>query len=271
VIAAWLSLGVRPYAFGAGGQPGWFPLAWHLFDQLPVLKNITPANFSAATTWFVAVLGAVLADRLWPAAAGERAGAVLRRVFGKADGQPALRVAAAGLVGVALAVPWLFSWPLPFTTTSVAAPAAVTRSEAGLSASSVVLLYPFPSSYLDHSLVWQAESRLRFKIVGGRGIATLKNGTADHGFTPGTLEGTMTALTTSQIPHGFLALPPLPNAATIASFRAALRRDGVTNVIMTGGGRNPGYARRWLTMALGAPPVRVSGLWTWANVQALIS
>jgi hypothetical protein len=271
VIAAWLSLGVRPYAFAAGGQPGWLPLAWHLFDKLPVLKNITPANFSAATTWFVAVIGAVLADRLWPAQAGERARSVLRRVFGEADGQAALRVAAAGVVGIALAVPWLLSWPLPFTTTSVAAPAAVTRYEAGLSASSVVLLYPFPSSYIDHSLVWQAESKLRFKIVGGRGIATLKNGTADHGFTQGTLEGTMTALTTAQIPRGSLALPPLPNAATIASFRAALRRDGVTNVVMTGGGRNPGYARHWLTVAIGAPPQRVNGLWTWANVQQLIS
>ncbi len=270
-VAAWLSLGARPFPLAAGGQPSWVPQAWALFHNLPVLKNITPANFSAATTFFVAVIAALLIDKLWPAGTGERVGAVLGRVLGQADGKAALRIGVAAVLGIALAVPWLLSWPLPFSTRSVAAPAAMTRVEAGLSSSSVVLLYPFPSSYIDHSLVWQAEARLRFRIVGGRGIAALPNGNADHGFTPGTLEGTMTALTTSAIPHGYLALPPLPDPATVKWFRAALRKAGVTNVIMTGGGRNPGYARHWLTIALGASPTRSGGLWIWDNVRQLPS
>ena len=270
-VATWLSLGARSFPLAAGGQPAWVPQAWVLFHNLPVLKNITPANFSAATTWFVAVIAALLIDRLWPAGTGERAGAVFSRVLGQADGKAALRIGAAGVLAVALAVPWLLSWPLPFSTRDVAPPAAMAKAEAGLSSSSVVLLYPFPSSYIDHSLVWQAEARLRFRIVGGRGIAALPNGTADHGFTPGTLEGTMTALTTSAIPHGYLALPPPPDAATVSWFRAALRRAGVTNVIMTGGGRNPAYARRWLTIALGAPPRQSGSIWIWGNVRQLLS
>jgi hypothetical protein len=81
----------------------------------------------------------------------------------------------------------------------------------------------------------------------------------------------MSALTTQHLPQAHLPTPPLPDSATVASFRGALRQWGVTNVVMTAGGRDPAYARRWLTAALGAAPRRQDSAWVWNNVQKLIS
>ena len=82
----------------------------------------------------------------------------------------------------------------------------------------------------------------------------------------------MTALSVWWEPHfTTLNLPVLPDSAGAASFRGALRQWGVTNVVVTAGGRDPGYARQWLTDALGTAPQSEDGAWVWNNVQKLVS
>ena len=280
VTAMWLSLGTRHLAFSQGGQPEWLWLPWRVFDNWPILKNITPANFSVPAVWCIAIAAALLVDRVWPLryAAGNDNGTAMA-----ADGQApqarhvavarmAARVAAVAVISAALVIPWFLAWPLPFATTDVRASVPITRVEAQLPANAVVLFYPFPSSYQDQALVWQLEDDMAYKLVGGRGIVRGDDGTADHGFTPGTPEGTMTALTTPIVPHDVMALPPLPTPGTVRSFRLALRTWGVTNVIMTPGGRDPAYARKWLSMVLGTGPQREGGgVWVWNDVQKLLS
>ncbi len=254
LITVWLSLGASHLPVSSGGEPSWLVLPWRMFDHLPVLEKLTPANFSAAAVWFVAVAGALLVDRMraWrPAVLAGRAW------------RPAVL---AGAV-MALILPWAFAWPLPFSTTAVRTPAAVAHLPPG----AVVLFYPFPSSYLDQALVWQAQVGMRYTVVGGRGLVAGPDGTVDHGFTPGTPEGTMSGLTTSYSPHSYLRLPPQPSPATAQAFRSALRRWGVTTVVMTGGGRAPAYARQWLATALGARPHLRDGAWQWDDVQKLVS
>jgi hypothetical protein len=248
LITIWLSLGATHLRVSSGGEPPWFVLPWRAFDHLPVLDKLTPANFSAAAVWFVAVAGALLVDRI--------------------QSLPARWAwAGAGAVSAALVLPWAFAWPLPFTTSVISTPASVSRLPSG----AVVLFYPFPSSYLDQALVWQAQSGMRYAVVGGRGLVSGPDGTVDHGLTPGTPEGTMSGLTTSYSPHSYLALPPQPTPATAQAFRAALRRWGVTDVVITGGGRDPAYARQWLTTVLGARPRLRSGAWVWSDVQKLLA
>lgn len=262
--ALWLSLGSSYLPLRSGGEPRWLPLPWHLFESLPIVNKITPANFSAAVAWFVALAAAVLVDHLlrWRPAAVP--GTVrLRAVLA----HPATGPAAAGAVIVALVAPWLFAWPLPLKTTQVSSPAWITSTASHLPSSAVVLFYPFPSSYQDQALVWQASQGIRYSVVGGRGIVAGQTGGADHGFTAGTPEGTLTALTTSYAPHAYLKLPPQPDPAGIRSFRAALRRWAVTNVVVTPGGRDPALALRWLTQALGRQPQREDGVWVWNGVQ----
>lgn len=263
-VALWLSLGGTNLSLPDGGEPSWLPLPWRAIGSLPIASKITPANFSAAVVWFVAVCSAVLVDYLlrWRATAVP-ARPRLRAVLA----HPAAGWAAAGAVIVALVLPWLFAWPLPLRTTQVTTPAWVAASAAHLPGNAVVLFYPFPSSYQDQALVWQARENMRYSVVGGRGIVAAQGGAANHGFTRGTPEGTLSALTTSYAPHDYLKLPRMPDAAGIRSFRAALRRWRVTNVVVTPGGRNPAYALRWLTAALQRYPHRESGAWVWNDVQ----
>jgi hypothetical protein len=266
IIALWLSLGSTRMLGATGGDPTWLPLPWRALAGLPLLQDISPANFSVPAAWCVAVVAALLVDRVRPGA--DRAGQA-----GRAAAAPAVagRMAAVAVICAALVIPWYLAWPLPFTTRTLSPPAWAVKQGSRLPASAVVLFYPFPASYQDQAVVWQAQAGLRYRIVGGRGIGTLSNGDADHDMTPGTPEGTMTALTTAQVPHaGRRGLPLPPSPGTVRSFRGALRKWGVTNVVMAPGGRAPAYARHWLTVVLGAPPRREGGVWVWNDVRRLL-
>jgi hypothetical protein len=277
IIFVWLSGGLSPLSSRPTVHASLIWLPWRAFGHLPVLDQIVPANLAVSAAWFTTIAGAMLADRLLqPSGRAVLAGADPSGAS-PAGTRPRLRTphgptawAAAGAVCLALVVPWLLSWHLPFTTQRVAASSWASREGARLPGNSVVLFDPFPATYLDQSLIWQAQSGMRYSIVGGRGLVPGKGNAADHGWTPGTPEGTMSALTTQHVPYARLPLPPLPDSAAVASFRSALRHWGVTNVVMTAGGRDPGYVRRWLTAALGTAPQSEDGAWVWSNVQNLV-
>jgi hypothetical protein len=271
VITLWLSLGGAIVRLSSGGEPHWFPLLpWGVLMRLPVLDKSTPATFSATAVWFVAVAGAMLVDRLIRArTSGDLLSAVSRSALTRTAGA---RVLSAGVIGAALVLPWLFAWPVPFTAKTVTAPAWVTGAGARLPANAVVLFNPFPSSWKDSPELWQARYGLPYAVVGGRGIVAGKNNAADHGWTPGTPEGIMTALSVWWEPHlRNLPLPALPDSVAAASFRSALQHWGVTNVVVTVGGRDPSRAVSWLKAALGTAPQSEDGAWVWNNVQKLIS
>jgi hypothetical protein len=249
---------------------------------LPVLNKLGPGSFAVASEFCTVVAGVLLVDELLrrrregafgagpvTAGAGEgSAGGVTGAVSRLSAAQA---TAAAVAVSLALLAPWLLAWHLPFSTQRVTASSWATRAGTQLPGNSVVLFYPFPATYLDQALIWQAQSGMRYSIVGGRGIVAGQGNVADHGFTPGTPEGTMSALTTKYLPQSHLTTPSLPDSAVVASFRSALRHWGVTNVVVTAGGRDAGYARRWLTVALGTAPRAEDGAWVWNNVQNLTS
>jgi len=266
VIAGWASLGTYSRLRGLDGALAWVPSLWRLLKNVPVLDQATPQNFSAMAVWAIVVQGALLVDWIWR----HRAGAPLRVASWRVT-RPELAGLSAAMVSIALVLPWLLDWPMPYTTESVSPPAPVSRLIADLPAHAVVLFYPFPSSEEDQSLVWQAEDDMRFAVAGGRGITAGPGGAAVHGLEPGTPAGMLSALSTSYKPYGHLKLPPQPTAAVISSTRLALRDWQVTEVVMSGGGRDPGYARRWLTKVLGTPPHRQDGLWAWTGVQQLVS
>jgi len=263
VVTVWLSLGGASIPANMDGEPSWLWLPWRIFGHVPVLDKLTPANFSAAVAFLVATAAALLADQLIPVRSGSSspASTSVRR---------GLSYAFCGAVCLALVVPWLVSWDLPFTTERVVASQWVTEKGARLPASAVVLFYPFPATYQDQALLWQAQYGMRYSIVGGRGIVAGPGNKADHGFTPGTPEGTMSALTTLHVPQANVTTPPLPDQATIAWFRAALRRWGVTTVVLTPGPHRA-YVRHWMKLVLGTPPRRQDGDWVWTNVRSLVS
>ncbi|HEY2550715.1 MAG TPA: hypothetical protein VGI64_09080 [Streptosporangiaceae bacterium] len=277
VISVWLSLGARKLLLAKGGEPRWLPLPWHELRHLPLLAKITPANFSVPALFFVIIAVALVLDRVWglrkaPASAhpaghaagsrGDLIGGVPRRLAAGA---------ATAILGVALVLSFLLSWQFPLSTRAVADPPWIRQAAPRLAANSVVLFYPFPSTFQDQALIWQANSGMRFKLAGGRGIVPNAQGRASHGLTLGTPDGTLSALSTSYAPHAFMQLPPLPGPVRLANMRAALVTWGVTDVVMTPGGRAPAYARRWFTTVLGAAPLLEHGAWVWHDVQKLLS
>ena len=266
IVASWASLGSYHSLASFGGMLSWLPSLWNAVQDVPVLNQATPQNFSAIMVWVVVVSAAVLLDWIW----AQRSHAVLRELPARISGT-AVAAGGAVLIGIALVVPWLVAWPMPFKVESVATPAPVQRILATLPANAVVLFYPFPSSKLDQALIWQATDDLRFKVVGGRGITAGPGGAAVHGLEASTAPGLLSALSTSYQPYGHLDLPKQPTTYVIAMMRQAMRNWGVTNIVMSGGGRAPGYSRRWLTRVLEAPPHLQDGRWVWTNVRALLA
>jgi hypothetical protein len=266
VVASWASIGTYRHLAGFDGLLAWVPSLWRLVKGVPVLDQITPQNFSAVMVWAAVVSAALLTDWVWRNRSG-----VPVRMAAVSVSRPALAAAGTALIAVALVLPWLLDWPMPYTTESVAPPPPVARLVAGLPAHAVVLFYPFPSSEQDQALVWQASDDMRFAVVGGRGITAGPGGAAVHGLEPGTPAGKLSALSTSYTPHGNLSLPALPTAAVVTRMRLALRHWQVTEVVMSGGGRNPAFARQWLTTVLGTAPHLTDGRWVWTGVQRLIS
>jgi hypothetical protein len=261
VITVWLSLGGANMPADTGGEPSWLWLPWSVIGRVPVLDKLTPSNFSAPVAFLVATAVALLADQLMRVRSAGPATSRVRR---------SLSYAVSGAVCMALVIPWLVSWNLPFTTERLAVSQWVTDKGAQLHGSAVVLFYPFPATYQDQALLWQAQSGMRYSIVGGRGIVAGQGNVADHGFTPGTPEGTMSALTTLHVPQSNVTKPPLPDSAAVASFRSALRRWGVTNVVLTPG-KKRNYVRKWLTRVLGTKPRLQDGAWVWNHVRQLVS
>jgi hypothetical protein len=231
-----------------------------------VLDQASPQNFSAILMWTVALSAALLLDWVWRIRSGEPL-----RVASARISRPVLAGTAAVVISLALVLPWLNDWPMPYTTESVSTPPPVARLIASLPADAVVLFYPFPSSARDQALVWQAKDKMRFAVVGGRGITAGPGGAAVHGLAPGTPAGMLSALSTSYTPHGTLSLPGLPTPAVVRTMGLALRHWQVTEIVMSGGGRDPALTRRWLTIVMGTAPHRQDGLWVWTGVQQLIS
>jgi hypothetical protein len=266
VVGAWASLGTYHKLTALHGVLSWLPSLWAQVKNVPVLDQATPQNFSAVIVWAVVVSVALLIDWVWRLRAGEPVRMASARIS-----RPMLAGGAAAVISLAVVLPWLLDWPMPYTTESVSTPPPVARVIASLPAQAVVLFYPFPSSAFDQSLVWQAENEMRFAVVGGRGITAGPGGAAVHGLAPGTPAGMLSALSTSYTPHGTLGLPGLPTPAVVRSMRLALRHWQVTEIVMSGGGRDPAFARQWLTTVIGTGPHRQGGLWVWTGVQQLIS
>lgn len=266
IIASWASLGAYGTLTSFNGMFSWLPSLWNVVQDVPVLNQATPQNFSAIMIWVVVVPAALLLDWIW----AHRSSALMRELPGRITGT-AVAASSAVVISIVLVVPWLIAWPMPLKVESVATPAPVQRILTALPPKSTVLFYPFPSSKLDQALIWQASDKLRFKVVGGRGITAGAGGEATHGLEANTPAGLLSGLSTSYQPYGHLDLPKMPTAPVVARMRQAMRNWGVTHIIMSGGGRAPDYTRQWLTKVLGAPPRRQADRWVWTNVQSLLS
>lgn len=272
-----LSLGLLFFTSATGYVAGlWLP--WQALGTLPILNRVIPDRFAATTGLLVAVLVAVGLDAAWrlsgrylaaPAPGGLPPEASLRpdqwldRSVLASWSAPTLRRlvgVALVLLAVAVMIPIWWTYQVPLAVTAVAEPAWFATAGRGVPAGSVVLAYPFPfpAAGTAEAMVWQAEDGMRFSLAGGYVKAPGAEG-KPLSQEPHTAASWLLAELSSPAPG------PLPSGtpAQLATLRGALRRWGVSYVVVTALGRDPRAATALLTKVIGRPPAVAHGARVW--------
>ncbi|PZR82109.1 MAG: hypothetical protein DLM65_04585 [Candidatus Aeolococcus gillhamiae] len=189
------------------GRTTSIPLPWAAVVRLPLLSDALPVRFMVYFYLLAAVLVAVCVSRL--SASGAR------------DARASMVAAAA--VTVAL-LPLLPHVPLPASTVTLPQFFSSSRDVSQIPVESTVLTAPFP--YRDivavSSLVWQAQSGMRYKIVGGYWIGP----DPPHTVTP-QLERVLTDLGSTGVDETTPALLP--------ALRLELRAACIRTIVVTPG------------------------------------
>lgn len=248
-LACWvLSLGARLTVSGAPSPrpEGGFPLPETVLQHIPLTSDVLPIRFTLYVGLFAGVLIAATTDALY-AAAGRRWSSPALRPF--------LALAVPGLALIPL-VP-----PLPYQVATIETPTYFTSAaERAVPPNATVLLYPFPSYGVDDAapMVWQADTFLRFKIVGGYFLLPQSDGHVGIGrptVTSGALNATYD---NEQVPR---------SPATRSAIRAQLRSWHVSVVLADPDGPAGWRGVSFLTWLVGRPPVIAHGIAAWYRVR----
>jgi hypothetical protein len=231
-----------------------------VFGKLPVLQNFEAARFSLYMQLGAAIVLAVGLDVV------RRNGWRLRR---PADEQAARSAKPwlVALVGVVALVPLVPALPLvtgrahipKFFTTS-----AVKQVPQG----ALALTFPFDRSPQNDAMLWQAASKMRFRIFGGEMFVPGVNGKSTFLPSPPTSPNIDSVLLAGTHYHPG---PPTDTAASIAALREYCVHYGVGVVFVDPQLTHAPELVKILTKALGQAPLTTGGMETWLNVQADLS
>jgi len=151
-------------------------LPFRKIDHLPGIDNILPVRLSLYVVFFVAVIIALGIDALRDDITENR----VRRVIAGVTRLPRRAVAAraaGAAVALACIVALIPDWPYPSFA------AHVNRAEQPkllslIPAGAVVLAYPYPTSFDDDAMLWQALDSMRFRLLGGYALVRAPDGTS---------------------------------------------------------------------------------------------
>jgi hypothetical protein len=271
LVTGALTLGVRRHQ--------WVP--WDLLGRWPLLSNVIEQRFVAITYLALAVMLAVIVDRVrlavraaagardrpidpGPAGSGRSRHGRRRRPShlgaGLLGAGAALAVAAVALVPIG----WATGSVLPFATRPVGVPAWFATAGTRLSPGRVLLAYPAPFSGIQSAMAWQAIDGMDFAQAGGGG----PQGTAGRAGAERAGFEVLTALG-----FGFTATPT-GTPAQLEAVRAALAGWRVNEVVIPDQpglppvlrGHDPGYAAGFMTAVLGRRPQVAHDAWVWPQV-----
>ncbi|HEV3328091.1 MAG TPA: hypothetical protein VGZ33_01715 [Acidimicrobiales bacterium] len=216
--------------------------------RVPVLDDLVVVRFTIGTTLCFALLLALVVDGWWlpartlPQRLRERVGA-----WGSA-------LAALACVLVAI-VPVAAAYDVPFVVQTATTPTWFTTAGSTVPSRTAVLVLPFAWYTSDDAMAWQAESGLRFSLVGGFGFIPGADGTRDE-----FLSRLPDARLLQQLSRGTTPLSAAQRArlgVLLASWAplevVAIDHDVRPEVLAT------------LTEVLGGPPRRVDGATTWVT------
>jgi hypothetical protein len=231
-------------------------LPFDVLAHLPLLRAAVPSRFAMEEWWFLALLvGVILAElhrslQARTAAAGPRHRGRLGRF--RADGT----VLVVALVALLPLVPaWPYSeGPVPLPSLAVS---SVLRSRP---TGQVLLGYPFPTANT-YLMVFQAEDRMRFRLVGGSLIQPAANGeNLTSAAPPSTCQSVLNEYYQSTQPVEL-------NATTMASCAAEMVAWNVRTVLWTDLGLQSHGARAFFTDLLGPATRRARDSALWLDPQ----
>jgi hypothetical protein len=249
------------------------PMPFNLVVRLPLMSQILAVRFSLFVQFFAAILFAIGLDRLrtWVRESGfsERLRSRRREPAGK---QKAKRWAVACATGPVAVFSLVALTPhIPFGAQPTAIPSLFTAAIDQIPAGSVVLSYPYPFDPGDQILLPQAESNMRFKILGGPGHVPHPPGYPRYG--PSILFPRIPEIIFNAAyfnPRQLPAQPKVVTATTLADLRTFLNRYDVESIVVYPVGQDPAIVEQYVTALLG-PPQWTKDVVAWFHVKNLLA
>jgi hypothetical protein len=239
--------------------------------HLPILGDIVPSRFAIVFWLAVAVLLAVALDEghLW--LQGSITRAVERQQIAQGSRSPsraersrarllATRLASLGslVVGVGVLIPVIPAWPYPNVPADV--PSFFTGHDVNeLPSGSLVATYPYALTATAWPMIWQADSNMRFRMLGGYAIGPGAGGAGTFFPDPNPVMYCFINIYSSGTAPSYLCAP--------GYLAKSIRQLGVTSVVAGVDQTNVGTAVRTVSAALGAQPRQVGGVWLWRCVR----
>jgi len=255
VVVTTLLAGGAVYGTDLEAAPSWFA-PWRLVDRLPLLGDAGPSHLAGVTMLVVALLFSVILDRAADGASRwVRGRRTITGVWTPPDLAGPWSVVALAVVALA---PIAGSLSLPAVVQPVVPAPGFDAVLATTPVGATLLLYPFPSALNAQPLVWQAESGMAFKLVGGYGFAPGPNGAKENAANIFTGYGAMASLDVG--PN------PLPLSDQLSLARHQVDGSGVTTTVVlpVGTPNQYSYALAFYTALLGrAPTYDPGGDWIW--------
>jgi hypothetical protein len=120
---------------------------------------------------------------------------------------------------------------------------------------SLVATYPYALTATAWPMLWQADSNMRFRMLGGYAIAPGPNGEGTFFADPNPILYCLNSIwSTGKAPQSLCAPHYLAQS---------VRQLGVTSVVAGDGQNNVAIAVRVMSAALGTRPQQVGGVWLW--------
>ncbi|HTW98201.1 MAG TPA: hypothetical protein VMD59_05450 [Acidimicrobiales bacterium] len=235
-----------------------FDLLWHL----PLASSELPARYALFVDLFLAVVLAVGLDALLdaertPPAAGPVATAAT-------SGARRRRSVAFWLVSAAVLAPLVPHGSYHQPPTQVPSAFLASSTARAIPAGSVVLAYPYNAPPWDYALLWQAESKFRYKLIGGYGVTP---NPVDVDYPVILQPATMYNLFEAAFDG---TLPPRFDESTFSELRGYCLIWHVSTIVVAPLGADSKLVVRYLDAALGRG-VSVGGVNAWPDVETRAS
>jgi hypothetical protein len=265
VVAFVLSLGPR---LEVAGHQTDIPLPYAVLLHVPLYAGGVPGRFSLYLQLFSAVLVGIGVDRLRQRALSGWWVRAKHAVTSRTGISLRLRE---GLVLGAMAIAFVPLIPrFPDLTVATNEPSYVADGRlASDAAGSTLLTYPYTEFPWNAPMLWQANARMSFSLLGEYAIITKPNGQVSP--TPPVLApAAMQTLFAAALYGGqspATGQPPPSTPALETQLRVFLKRYGVGTIVVQPIGDDPGLVLTDLTRALGVPPSKMAGVYVWVRVQ----